>query len=207
MTSSAERDATPPEPGEEERRQQKRHVTTFRACRVEGGGKAHIGIVRNISPGGAQIESKLDLPVGETLTYCWDGIPEIEAEIVWREGDRIGVRNMLPVEGWSSEFPPRAVRIPADLTCRVWQGDRMHEAQVANISQTGMRCEGELDLDPGFQVTVEIGPLVMPNTTVRWCADGAAGLRFGSPMRMAVLMTLLSDETFTSHPMPGKRAS
>lgn len=207
MTNPTDSDDTPSGRGEEDRRLQKRHVTTFRACRVESGDKAHIGIVRNISPSGAQIESKLDLAVGLKLTYCWDGIPPIEAEVVWREGDRIGVRNLLPVEGWNSNFPPRAVRIPSDLTCRVWQGDHMHQAAVANISQTGMRCEGDLDLDTGLQVTVEIGPLVVPNTTVRWCADGVAGLRFGSPIRMAVLMSLLSSDNLSNIPMPGKQAS
>jgi hypothetical protein len=207
MSSPTDNGGLPPGSGDDERRQQKRHVTTFRACRVESGGKVHIGIVRNISPGGAQIETKLMLRIGEQLSYSWEGIAPIEAEVVWREGNRLGVRNHMPVEGWSSHYPPRAVRIPSDLSCRVWEGDAMHTAHVANISQTGMRCEGDLKIAAGTQVTVEIGPLVLPNTTVRWCVDNSAGLRFGTPIRMEVLMTLLSDQDKPERPQTGKLAS
>ncbi|MFA7596081.1 MAG: PilZ domain-containing protein [Novosphingobium sp.] len=207
MSGPEESGGTTPRPGEEDRRQQARHVTTFRACRVESGGRVHIGIVRNISPGGAQIETKLNLSMGETLSYCWEGIEPIEADVVWREGDRVGVKNRVPVDGWETSHPPRAVRIPADLSCRVWEGDIIHRGRVANISQTGMRCEGEFDIAAGTQVTVEVGPLVLPNTTVRWCADGAAGLRFGTPIRMEMLITLLSDQTKPESPQTGKLAS
>jgi len=207
MSGPEENGGTSPPPREEDRRQQARHVTTFRACRVESGGRVHIGIVRNISPGGAQIETKLNLPVGEALSYGWEGIAPIEAEVVWREGDRVGVQNRVPVDGWDVSHPPRAVRIPSDLSCRVWEGDTIHRARVANISQTGMRCEGGVEIPAGTQVTVEVGPLVLPNTTVRWCADGAAGLRFGTPIRMEMLITLLSDQTKPGSPQAGKLAS
>ena len=89
----------------------------------------------------------------------------------------------------------------------MWEGDTIHRARVATISQTGMRCEGGVEIPAGTQVTVEVGPLVLPNTTVRWCADGAAGLRFGTPIRMEMLITLLSDQTKPGSPQAGKLAS
>lgn len=207
MSDPAENGGSAPGSGEEDRRQQVRHVTTFRACRVESGGRIHIGIVRNISPGGAQIETPLALSVGQMLSYCWEGIPPIEADVVWCQGDRFGVKNRVPVDGWDASYPPRAVRIPSDLSCRVWAGDTAHRARVANISQTGMRCDGDVEISAGTQVTVEVGPLVLPNTTVRWCADGSAGLRFGTPIRMEMLITLLSDHTRPDDPERGKLAS
>jgi hypothetical protein len=174
---------------------------------VESDGKTYAGIVRNISPGGAQIETELKLAIGSKLSYCWEGMPWIPAEVVWREGGRMGVKNEWDMEGWDGAYPPRAVRAPANLPCRLWEGDVTQFAQITNISQTGMRCEGDLELIVNTRVTVEIGALILPNVTVRWCVDNAAGLRFEMPIRMELLETLLSDQEQPEDSNTGKPVS
>ncbi|MXO66127.1 PilZ domain-containing protein [Altericroceibacterium endophyticum] len=174
-----------------DRRNEQRHITTYRPCCIEAEGGAYLGIIRNISPGGVQIETTYQPVTGQHLTYFWDGGPAAEAEVAWCADGRLGLRNITVFHHDADDFPPRAIRIPTDLRADIWIGDDCYNVGVANISQSGLLAYGLPAIPDCGLMSVELENDCFPNASLRWCRDGSAGIKFERPIPLKRLRAIL----------------
>ncbi|MXP26795.1 hypothetical protein GRI39_12190 [Altererythrobacter indicus] len=180
-----------------ERRDEQRHITIYRPCCVEtASGDCCIGIIRNISDSGAQIETPCLAPVGSQLTYFWDGGPVFKAEVVWAHDGRIGLHNITVEEvAGAGHFPARAIRVPTDLPATIWHGSGCCSVRAHNISQKGVMVLGLSPLIGNTLVTVEIGGFSFPQASIRWREGRKAGIGFEKSVPIKCLMEILAGDT------------
>ncbi|RKF21869.1 PilZ domain-containing protein [Altericroceibacterium spongiae] len=184
-----------PAPPANERREQPRHVSIYRPCCVQTASGACIGIIRNISESGAQVETPCHAAVGSEITYYWDGGPVIRAEVVWMKNGRLGLRHIAEERQENGQpFPPRAIRIPTDLPAILWQGYRRCTVRVANISQKGVMVTGVPSSMDDTLLTVEVGDMSFANASIRWRDGYSAGIGFDKAIPLKDLMVLLSGD-------------
>lgn len=181
-----------------ERRARTRNYAVYRACRVTRGQVQAIGIIRNTSSGGSEIQTLAPFSIGEEITYEDPHLGARAARIVWARDDRIGVENIATLEGSSEESSNRqhrAIRFEMEKRAKIWMSDKYEAARLYNVSQTGA-C---LLLDRGC-VAARIGALASLSfdgrtfrpSVLRWHQGARVGFRFESSLTLWELSDLLS---------------
>lgn len=179
-----------------ERRARARHQTTYRPCCVVGSGKISMGLMRNHSIDGAQIEVDTNVSVGDEISYFWEAETSISARVVWREGKTIGVENLLKASINKETFPPRSVRVPCSAEARCWIRGEIHTAMVENISLGGMRLRGLPPIGVGTHMTIEFCGIELCFAAARWSEGRSVGVRFAERLTRETLAQLLLNEDF-----------
>ena len=77
-----------------DRRSFERYRTTYRPCCVLAAQTVTMGLIRNISLGGARVEIDADFEVGETIRYFCETNACIAARIAWRDGNTYGLEHL-----------------------------------------------------------------------------------------------------------------
>ncbi|MDN3645005.1 PilZ domain-containing protein [Pontixanthobacter aestiaquae] len=138
-----------------ERRRQTRLIDMYRLCCLQVGNSAGIGVIRNISVGGAQIQSKMRARIGQEVRYQWENTAPIVAIVTWIDGDRMGVRHIEPYYQYARSVPTPPVRIPCAIEVEVSRGDAKTKCVVANMSYKGLCLLGVDDILEGTMVRIE----------------------------------------------------
>lgn len=174
-----------------EKRREGRVRTVYRPCCLRAGQRCTVGLVRNVSSDGLMVETALEAEPGSEIDYFQETAQWRRARVVWREGTRVGLEN---IDEWipeSSAFPYRPLRIPTSLLGRMWVHERMVEVGIGNISHKGVLAFGVPPIPRGQLITLTIAGREFANTSMRWWADGSAGLRFAQPMTLRALTELI----------------
>lgn len=174
-----------------DRRKNERQIATFRTCCVVIDGEAHPAILRNMSDGGAMFEALVTPREGDRISYWWDGIDEVKARVAWVKGTRIGVANL---SGPAHSVPvprPRATRVPVNLPVKVWTAMGGQQAELDNISMSGIALHGLRGIEPGTLCTIEISGETLHNASVVRIEGAITGIRFERPLPPARLMQLI----------------
>lgn len=175
-----------------ELRREGRAQTVYLPCCVRAGERCGLGLIRNISAGGLMIETDIALEPGTEIDYFQDSAQWRRARVVWRDGRRFGLANLERVRpGEGPAFPPRAIRIPTTLVGRLWLDGRASEVGIGNISLTGALAFGMPPIDTHQLFTLTVAGRDFPNTSMRWWAEGSAGLKFGQPITLRALTELI----------------
>jgi hypothetical protein len=197
MTSSFNRSgeplggAGPDRPQGAEQRREGRVQTVYLPCCVRAGARCGVGLVRNVSPAGLMVETAIESEPGGEIDYFLDSSQWRRGRVVWRDGNRLGVLNLDEDVTETATYPYRAIRVPTSLVGRIWHGDRSVEIGIANISSRGVLAFGVPPLPPGALTTLTVVGKSFANTSLRWWADGSAGLQFERPMTLRALTELL----------------
>jgi hypothetical protein len=176
-----------------DQRSEARAQTVYLPCCVRIGNQCGVGLIRNISASGLMVESDIRAEPGDEVEYLQDSTQWHRARVIWHEGKRIGLVNLAdealaePVPA----FPPRAIRIPTSLIGRLWLERGPIEVGIGNLSHKGALVFGMPPIDQGQLVTLTIAGHDFPNTSMRWWAEGSAGLRFGQPITLRTLTELV----------------
>ena len=179
-----------PDKAADDRRSEARAITVYRPCCVRIGERSTAGLIRNMSAGGLMVETRLPARVGSEIEYL-DGVSTWRrARVSWTGPNRLGLAH-LEMEERQPVFPARPVRMPATLSARMWLDNGPVEIGIGNISQTGLFVFGVPRLHAGRLVTVSINRCDYPQSSVRWWADGSAGLRFHRPIPLSHLCDLV----------------
>lgn len=184
-----------------ERRSAPRHRSVFKACAIARSGAVIPALLRDLSENGAQIQvsNPASFILGERIRYFWDGVEEIDAIVMWSNEQHIGVSNRSALKPREGRFPPRMVRIDCRLRCRIFVGDHAIETYATNISQTGLRFEGDLNMPIGTLATVDFGSMSFCNVALRWSDGEAFGMRFPMVLNLPEIAALVSRSERTMH--------
>ncbi|MXO90657.1 PilZ domain-containing protein [Pontixanthobacter aquaemixtae] len=176
----------------QERRAEERVVGVFRLCCLEIAGGNYLGVVRNISTSGAQIQTDLDLSIGDEVAYHWDGIEPVKAHVVWTRSGLIGIQHRSAFSGFERAQPTRAVRVACELDAKLWINGIEKPFSVKNISVTGLGGSCDEILSKGDLLTVSVARRIIDSATVRWCNSGRFGIEFRTPLALQKAMDILA---------------
>jgi len=176
---------------DEEKRREGRVQTVYRPCCIRTERQCTVGLIRNLSHAGLMVETALDAEPGSEVSYFQETAQWRRARIVWREGACIGLENIDEPAEESPAYPHRAVRIPTSLLGRAWLRGQAVEVGIGNISHKGVLAFGMPPVEAGVLFTLSIAGHEFAQTSLRWWADGSAGLQFARPMTLRALAELV----------------
>lgn len=178
-----------------DRRSERRNYAVYRACRIIRGGQQEIGIIRNTSEGGAEIQVTSPYVIGEEIIYDDAQNGERGAKVAWHRADRIGVEHSSPLSIASAPASrrPRALRFEAGQAATVWTGNQFQRAEALNVSQTGacLLFEQRLVANAGSLASLSFDGQEYWASELRWVEKDLAGFRFSKPISVAVLSSIL----------------
>jgi hypothetical protein len=175
----------------EDQRSEPRAQTVYLPCCLRAAQQCRLGLIRNLSPGGLMVETELAAEPGSELEYFQDTALWRRARVIWREGGRLGLAHLGEPAEECSAYPPRAIRIPTSLLGRVWLAGKAVEVGIGNISHKGVLAFGVPPIELGRLVTLSLAGQEFAQTSLRWWADGSAGLRFAQPLSVRALTDLV----------------
>jgi hypothetical protein len=190
---SLDRDA----PAAGERRDDKRHLTLFRVGALTIEGRRELCLIKNISSGGMRIRPYCDLAEGARVTVELKTGMSVPGSVVWTEDSTVGIAFDQPVDvidvlSASDDGPrPRMPRVEVRCTATLRDGASIHQFAVRDVSQGGVKLEGDLPVALDCDVVVSLPGLAPRAGVVRWSADGNVGVTFNRLLSLAELVEWL----------------
>lgn len=181
-----------------DRRSGTRNYAVYRACRLNQGQNQSIGIIRNTSEGGAEIQTLAQFRIGEEVTYDDPYMGMRNARVVWVRADRIGVQNIATLQPASDENRSRkhrAIRFELERNAKIWIHGKYEGSRLLNISQTGasfLLDRGAIDASVGTLASVSFDGWSFRSAVLRWLEGAQLGLKFEKPFTLTELSALLS---------------
>ncbi len=168
-----------------ERRGSRRHPTPGRIVRFDAPGDRGLGAVRNLSDSGALIETALACALGTPVRIAFDCTNAVQGRIVWRDGNRAGIRFLVPISSsafirkvasdrWSETARPPRLSVQASAEVR--SGSTSFVTIVGNVSQRGVGVSHSGQLSAGMPVEVAMTAGIRLRGTVRWADGTSAGV-------------------------------
>lgn len=160
-------------------------------------GRRELCLIRNLSTGGMMLKLFEPVVVGQPLSVEMKAGEPIAGQVSWIRDGAVGVAFTTPVDveallAQVDEGPrPRLPRIELSLTATVREGAIAQRMRLCDISQGGMKFEGEARLSVGAAVVVSLTGLAPQPGVVRWCLDGFAGVALNRPIALVVLVDWL----------------
>ncbi|MEQ8411335.1 MAG: PilZ domain-containing protein [Erythrobacter sp.] len=173
-----------------ERRGDNRVKSAYRPGCVLLPGRMVLGVIRNLSKGGAMIELDERIEPGTEVRYFWDETNIMDAVVAWADGRAHGLENAEHARPFDNPFPYRSVRVPCAMRAELWVGGQRRFADIENLSLGGVCLRG-LAACRGALLTVKLGDVELCNATVRWVREGVAGVRFERPLTRGDLARIL----------------
>lgn len=182
----------PPKPGD--RREDERHLTLFRVGSITIGDRRELCLIKNISAGGMMIRAYCAIPEGTALSIELKSGQPVSGRTTWTRDQNVGVTFDQPIDvieilSSSAEGPrPRMPRIEVDCFATVRDGANVYRLRVCDISQGGMKVEGDPQLEHGCDLSVSLPGLEPQPAALRWRQDGYLGISFNRLIPLAQLV-------------------
>ena len=185
----------PPSPGE--RRDGDRHLTLFRVGSISIGDRRELCLIKNISVGGMMIRAYCTIPEGTALSVELKNGQPVSGKATWINEPNVGVTFDEPIDvieilSASADGPKqRMPRIEVDSVATVRDGANIYRLPVQDISQGGVKVEGEPPLEFGCDLSISLPGLEPQPGALRWRQDGQMGLSFNRLIPLAELVAWL----------------
>jgi hypothetical protein len=186
-----------------ERRRDSRHLTILRVGALIGAQGRELCLIRNISAGGLMAHVYSSHTDGERVSIELKGNQQTPGKVIWISDSNIGIAFDEPIDvaeilsnqavlenGWQ----PRLPRIEVDRLATLRCGARLYGVNTRDISQGGVKLECDQPLEAGRDVVLTMEHFRPLLATVRWCANGLAGLSFNQLIPFPELMAWLKAE-------------
>ena len=183
-----------------ERRRETRHLTILRVGALIGPEGRELCLIRNISAGGLMAHVYSHHALGERVAIELKGNQQTHGKVIWIDDSNVGIAFDHPIDvseilsnqavlenGWQ----PRLPRIEIDRLATLRVGAKLYGVDTKDISQGGVKIECDLDLETGREVVLTMENFRPLPSTVRWCANGVAGLSFNQLIPFPELMAWL----------------
>jgi hypothetical protein len=183
---------TPPKPGD--RREDERHLTLFRVGSITIGDRRELCLIKNISAGGMMIRAYCAIPEGACLSIELKSGQPVSGRVTWIRDQNVGVTFERPIDvieilSASAAGPrPRMPRIEVDCVATLRDGANVYRLRVCDISQGGMKIEGNPQLEHGCDLSVSLPGLEPQPAALRWQQDGYVGISFNRLIPLAQLV-------------------
>jgi len=177
-----------------------RLVTTLLLGRVVTPRGDTVCRIRNLSQGGAKIEIRAPLAVGDAVSIELRGTTLVPGTVAWLAGNAAGIAFSEPVERdllmghcGAGSFRQRSPRLKADCPAILRVSGRVHTARLHDIGQRGACVSGAGNLPRDTCVRLEAAGLGQVPAVVRWSKPDAVGLFFLEPIPFTTLSTWSQD--------------
>jgi hypothetical protein len=183
-----------------ERRRDSRHLTILRVGALIGPAGRELCLIRNISAGGLMAHVYSRHEDGERVAIELKGNQQTPGKVIWIDDSNIGIAFDEPIDvaeilsnqavlenGWQ----PRLPRIEVDRLATLRCGAKLYGVNTRDISQGGVKIECDQPLETGRDVVLTMEQFRPLAATVRWCANGLAGLSFNQLVPFPELMAWL----------------
>lgn len=187
-----------PEP--EERRSGERHLSLLRVGALTIGDRRELCLIRNISAGGMLIRAYSTIEQGTRLSIELKQGEGISGFARWTKDECVGVSFDSPIDvlalisNANDGQRPRMPRIEVQCTAWVRDGSSTHRMKASNISQGGIRVEGQAELAIGTEVVVALNGLPPLPGAVRWQDGWAYGITFNRVIALSDLVAWLQEQ-------------
>ena len=186
---------SPPRPSE--RREGDRHLTLFRVGSITLGERRELCLIKNISAGGMMIRAYCAIPEGTALSIELKSGQPVSGKATWVKESNVGVAFDAPIDvieilSASADGPrPRMPRIEVDCIATVRDGANLYRLPVCDISQGGVKVQGDPLLEHGCDISVSLPGLAPQPAALRWRQDGHLGISFNRLIPLAELVAWL----------------
>jgi hypothetical protein len=185
----------PPKPGD--RREDERHLTLYRVGSITIGDRRELCLIKNISAGGMMIRAYCTIPEGTALSIELKSGQPVSGRATWTKDHNVGVTFDQPIDvieilSSSSDGPrPRMPRIEVACFASVRDGANVYRLRVCDISQGGLKVEGDPQLEHGCDLSVSLPGLEPQPAALRWQQDGYVGISFNQLIPLAQMVAWL----------------
>lgn len=172
-----------------DRRLHARHVKVMRVARLSGHelDADGLGMVRDVSTGGMMIDAHFPLEIGQTVTIALLDDQELTGDVVWKEGQTIGVQftSAIAVEqvlarptnkadGKRSRLP----RFAVNNDVQIWIDNVNLPARLCDISQRGAKLRCSTKIGMHNNVLIKFGEQRPVRGTAKWRGGEFTGIEF-----------------------------
>ena len=184
-------------PAPPERRNQERHIKILRVGILVIDGRRELCLIRNISAGGLMAHVYSGVHPGQRVTVELKSNHQISGSVVWAREANAGVAFDTPVDigdllanptvlenGWRARSP----RVEIDRIARVRAGASTYWVDARDISQTGVKIEGDQSLDVGAEVVITLEDFRPLAGVVRWQSGRSCGIEFNGLISLSELI-------------------
>lgn len=182
-----------------DRRAAARIVTVCRLVKLRTRHGEGLARCRNISNGGAKLETHMPVRLRERVTVCFSPDVEIDGAFAWVDGTDSGVTFDRPIDCISMlrETAPsnpgsRPPRLQTALPVSVSYSGGKCGSLCRDISLQGMKVTHDGCLHSGLNVTVMMADGMERRAMVCWARDEFAGLQLLDRFRLEDLQPLLA---------------
>ena len=186
-----------PKPGGAEMRAAPRVGLLIRPAKLISPDHQFLCVIRDLSETGLSVCVFHALPDCGQYTIEFQNGDRISAEVMWEDGDRMGLR-FLELADLDrlilspSRFAKRAIRIELDCPAIAAMPARDVPVRICDISGQGAKIACEEHLMLASSVVLRAAHLPPTRAKVRWRRDGAYGLVFEDTLQMSELARIVA---------------
>ena len=179
-----------------ERRAACRIHTVMRVAKVTRANDVGLWRVRNISDEGMMMLTGVPLETGERLQIQLSDRAEIEAQVVWWDGERCGVAFDEPIDctqllhdlvDEQKQPRHRRPRLPVKTRALLYSEKGLHSVQVTDLSHHGAGFAHDGSVREGMAIKLLLPDGDEHRGVVRWSQEGRAGMFLLEPFPCAGL--------------------
>ena len=190
MTAKAGKEA-----GTQERRSAGRGRLVLRIAKLVCETGEYPCVLRDVSLDGAGLTFFHDVPPDARAILQLSNGHTFPVERAWSGAGRAGYRFACPVAeddfiAEDAHFGHRPLRLSIRADARLVDGRTGAAARLVDLSSEGAKIEYDARFETGRVVSLALAGRAPRLAEVRWCEDGALGLRFFEPMTSAQLAAL-----------------
>jgi hypothetical protein len=195
----------PPQP-HEDRRESGRLMTLYRVGSLSLGERRELCLIKNISAGGMMVRCYCSIPEGTRVAVELKCGQPLTGTVSWARDIHIGIAFDEPIDvidilSTSSHGPrPRMPRIEVAGFITVREGASIYRMRVCDISQGGLKVQGETCLPVDADVVVTLSGIEPIHGVVRWTSDNQMGIIFNRLLPLPTLVEWLKAER-EAHPV------
>ena len=175
-----------------DRRDAPRQISVFLTAKITASERELPCRVLNISSGGAKIETRAALQVGDAVRIEFRSNLLFGGTIRWQKGTHAGIAFDQPVDldailkkaGTSiARIKPRLPRYRCRVPVSLESGQHTVRCEATDISLNGVRLERVAPMRPGETVSLAIDGLSRHRVMIVWNRGEEAGVRLLNPFR------------------------
>ena len=184
-------------PAPPNRREGERHMTLYRVGSLSIGERRELCLIKNISAGGMKVRAYCPIPESTRLSVELKCGQPIAGSVSWVRDSNIGISFDQPIDvldllSTSLHGPrPRMPRIEVSSFVTIREGAMTYRLKTCDISQGGLKVQGETMIAPGSDVIVALPGLEALPGVIRWSEDRQMGLTFNRLLNLSLLVEWL----------------
>ncbi len=184
-----------------ERRGHDRKITIFRLAKLKSQRCEGWGFIKNLSATGMMLEVHSGFDLGDTVQVILSDDNQLVGNVKWRQDELLGIHFNDAVDisevlklastaksGRTARLPRVKMRFPIKIRL----GNVAIEADICDISPTGMCVETDRVFEPGKHVILLVPQLAEISGTVRWQSQDRVGIAFRERLSIRDIMCWLS---------------